>query len=649
MLCSHAVWCEVASPTDSRQSVSFTSVSLADEFWSPRLTRARAVTVPFLFQKCKETGAIDNFARAAGRMDGEYQGLKMADEVVYKTVEAASYLLAAAGDPALERQTDEVIALIAAAQEPDGYLMTQRTLAFKRGLNAPARWSNMKDNELYYAGHLYEAAVAHYRATGKRTLLDVAVRNADLVCSLFGPDKRRDVCGHPNIEQALVRLSEATGNLRYRELAHFFVEERGRANRRVLQGPFSQDHVPLVAQSEAVGQAPRATYFYCGATDIAARTGHRAYVATLDRIWNNVVTKKLYLTGGIGSSAKNEGFTENYDLPNRTAYAEICAAVSFSMWNRRMFLLHGDARYLDVLERTLYNSFLAGASVSGDRFFYACPLESDGRFRFNRGWMPANYDGPFREAAATRKEWFPCACCPPNWARWLLQVPGLMYTLQGDSISINLYAKGTASFVFQGQTVTIEQDGRYPWDGMIKIVLRTQRPTTFALDLRIPGWAMGRPVPGDLYRYLEETSAPVTLRVNGVQTAVQADAGFARLRREWKAGDEVEFNLPMPVRRVVSHPAVAENVGKVALERGPIVYCLDGCDHDGRVLDLELADSARLEAEFDPHCFGGAVVIRGAAQRRGTPVPIRAILSYPGSNRGAGEMVVWMKRPAHPM
>jgi len=326
-------------------------VAINDAFWNPWLERNRRVSLPHLFEMCEQTGVFDNFAVAAGLKRGAFSGLKMGDEVVYKTIETAAYVLAQRRDPELERRVDEVIALVAAAQEVDGYLYTQRTIDLARGQNPQAapRWSNMRDNELYYGGHLYEAAVAHFAATGKRTLLDVAIKHANLVDSIFGADKRRDVCGHPNVEQALVKLYRATGDKRYLKLAHFFVDERGRANGRKLRGAFSQDHKPLAEQTEAVGQAPRATYFYSGAADVAALTGNGIYVRALNRLWEDVVSRKIYVTGGIGARHGNEGCGEAYELPNLTAYAEACAAVSFSMWNLRMFGLHGDAQYIDVL------------------------------------------------------------------------------------------------------------------------------------------------------------------------------------------------------------------------------------------------------------------------------------------------------------
>jgi uncharacterized protein len=620
-------------------------VEVNDSFWNPWLERNRRASLPHLFKMCEEAGLFDNFAVAAGLKRGAFRGLKMGDEVVYKTVETASLVLARRRDPPLEKRVGEVVALIAAAQEPDGYLYTERTIDLKLGRNpqAPPRWSNMRDNELYYGGHLYEAAVAHFEATGKRALLDVAVRHANLVDSIFGAGKRRDVCGHPNVEQALVKLYRATGNERYLKLARFFVDERGRANGRQLLGAFAQDHKPLVEQDEVVGQAPRATYLYSAATDLAALTGDAAYARALERLWQDAVTRKMYVTGGIGSRHDNEGFGEPYELPNLAAYTEACAAVSFSMWNARMFQLFGDAKYIDVMERTLYNNFLSGVSLDGEEFCYACPTESDAKFKFNLGWVPKGYAGRYTDAAATRKGWFACACCPPNVTRWMEQIPGFAYATDGRGVYVNLFVGGEARVALGDRRLTLKQETRYPWGGRTRIALSLERAAKFDIHIRVPGWARGDAVPGDLYRFTGESGHAPRLKVNGRAQAIKLEKGFARLTREWRAGDVIELELPMDVRHVVSHPAVAENRGKVALERGPLIYCAEGVDNGGRVLDLALPRGAVLRAEHQPRLLGGVTVLAGAAERGGKAVEFKAVPYFAWANRGVNEMAVWLK------
>jgi hypothetical protein len=640
---------DTANPTD---------VTVQDDLWSPRLETNRAVTLPYLFRMADRTGILDNFTNAAQVLAQTkavssavpIAGILNSDAVVHKIVEAASYIFARTRDPALDVRLDDIIARIAAAQEQDGYLLTRRTIArlSDAASSTPPHWSRLgQDLELYIGGHLYEAAVAHAQATGKRTLLEVAVKHADLVDRLFGPDARVDVGGHPEIEPALIRLWEVTGEQRYLQLAKFFVDTRGTtAGGRERRGPFSQDHMPLTQQSEAVGQAPRAIYLYSGVTDLAALTGDTAYTQALRRLWNDVIGRKLYITGGIGSHHENEGFGAPYELPNLTAYAETCAAVSLSMWAVRMFRLLGDGQFVDVLERTLYNNFLAGSSLSGDRFFYACPPESDGDFPFNVGWMPPSHVGAHDDASATRKAWFVCACCPPNFARWLEQVPGFAYATGPDGLYVNLYIAGRAELRTAGRPVTVTQRTRYPWAGRIRIEIVPERPFEFPIHLRIPGWSRNQPLPTDLYRYVYDTYDPPVLRVNGRPIPLKIDQGFVRLERRWQSGDVIELDLPMPARFVQAHPNVVADRGKLALERGPIVYCLEGADHEGRVLDLAINPLERISAEQRPNFLGGVTVLTGRAYRTGDhdrPVPFQAIPYAVWSHRGPGEMVVWLK------
>lgn len=639
--------------TEAVQYTPFERVKVTDRFWKPKLTLNRQVTVPHNLRMCQQVGVVDNFAKAGGTKPGDYRGLPNGDAFLYKAVEAGAYALTQRHDAALDRKLDAIIRQIAGAQEEDGYLRTIKTLSL-RGRGRPRekpRWSNLRgDLELYCSGHLFEAAVAHHRATGKGTLLNVALKNVDHVLSRFGPNKHRGVPGHEEIELSLMRLYDLTGEKQYRKLAQFFVDERGRADGHRLYGPFYQDHKPLIEQDEALGQAVRATYLYSGAADVAFHTGNADYIRALKRLWKDVVHRKMYINGGIGSKHENEGFGAPYDLPNRTAYTEICAAISFSMWAIRMFRLDQDAQYFDVAERTLYNNLLAGVSLTGDRYFYACPLESDGKYRFNRGWMPQNMkDVPFAEMSATRKEWFPCACCPPNLARYLPQIPGFVYAARGCDLYVNLFIGSEAEVSLAGGTVKVTQETDYPWDGTVKLTL-TQVSATGAprvIFLRIPGWAREKPVPGDLYRFTDSHDQGVTISVNGRSPEFAMVKGYAALSRQWQQGDTIEASFPMPVRRVISHLKVKKNQGKAALQRGPLLYCFEGADHNGRVLNLALTRRSRFTPRWRATFLGGIQVLEGTLSRGGSPLTATAIPYYVWSNRGAGEMVVWVPLQDH--
>lgn len=658
-----------SAPVHPIHFASFSAVTLQDALWGPALERNRTVTIPHVLKRCEEAGMFRDFDRAAGKLDGPAEALHISDETVYKAVESAALELARQPDPDLERRLDALIARIAAAQEPDGYLHTPYQITKRRGRPVPAPFSdNGQGLELYFCGHLYEAAAAHYRATGRTNLLAVALKNAELVHRVFGPGKRVDVAEHQEIEPALVKLYEVTGDERWWRLAQFFVETRGTtAAGRKLRGSFSQDHTPIRQQTEAVGQAPRATYFYSGVVDVAGLANDATLMTPMHRLWNDVAGRKLYLTGGIGSRHSNEGFGDPYELPNRTAYTEGCAAISFSMWNERMFRATGEAKFMDALERTLYNNFLAGVSLSGDRYFYACPPQSDGQYAFNRGWLPRDRKGPHTQASATRKEWFECACCPPNWTRWLVQMPGFIYATRSNDLFVNLYVASETAVDLAGSRWKVRQETRYPWDGQVKVMVMTNdefrmtnspsQPrspdsirhsllgqSSFSLRLRLPGWTRGEPVASDLYRYLGDTPPPpVQLRVNGEPVPVTVENGYAILRRHWQSGDVVELHLPLPVRRVVAHRAVKDLAGQVAVERGPMVYCVEGVDHGGRVLDLALPDDAPLATTFDRDFAGGVTVLRGEARRGDQSVALRLIPYFAWANRGVTEMTVWMK------
>ncbi len=465
--------------------VPLVDVRFTDTFWSPRLETNHRVTVWYDFRKCEETGRIDNFAKAGRLTPGDFRGIFFDDSDVFKVIEGASYALAKHPDAKLDKYLDELIAKIAAAQEPDGYLYTARTL---RPDNPPigsgkTRWSNLAaSHELYNVGHLYEAAVAHYQATGKRTLLDVAIKNANLIDTVFGPGGRHDVPGHEEIEIGLVKLFRTTGDERYLKLAKFFIHQRGHAHGRKLYGPYAQDHVPLVEQTEAVGHAVRAGYLYAGAADVAALTGDEALRQALERIWQNVVSKKLAITGGLGAVAAARPSATTIELPNAESYNETCAAIAGALWNHRMFLLEGDARYIDVLERIVYNGFLSGVSLSGDRFFYVNPLACDGRSRFNQGTMG-------------RSPWFTVSCCPVNVVRFLPSMAGYVYASRQDTVYVNLYIGGSATIRLPDNTLRLSQRTEYPWQGRVELTVEPEKPGGFELRLRIPGWATARRCP----------------------------------------------------------------------------------------------------------------------------------------------------------
>jgi DUF1680 family protein len=611
------------------QPVPFTAVSVQDGFWRPRMETNRKVTVRYDFQKCEETGRIDNFAKAGGLMQGEFRGIPFDDSDVYKVIEAAAYSLALAPDPQLDKYLDDLIAKIAAAQEPDGYLYTARRLLPPEkmpGMSGKARWVNeASSHELYNVGHLYEAAVAHYQATGKRTLLDVAIKNADLIAREFGPGKLQNPPGHQVIEIGLTKLYRVTGDVKYLNLAKFLIDIRGRAETHKLYGAYNQDHKPVVEQDEAVGHAVRAGYLYAGVADVAALTGDAAYTRAIDRIWENVVAKKLYLTGGIGARHAGEAFGENYELPNATAYNETCAAIANALWNQRMFLLHGDAKYVDVLERVIHNGFLSGVSLTGCEFFYPNPLSS--------------------AAGYQRSPWFGCACCPVNVVRFLPELAGYFYATREGEVYVNLFAAGQAKLVVAKTPVELRQETRYPWDGKVTIAVTPRTKVAFTLNVRIPGWARNEPVPSDLYRYDDGLKPAVKLALNGQSVALVLNKGFAQIHRTWQAGDTVELDLPMPVRRVIAHAAVKDDVDKYAIERGPLVYCAEGADNGGKVLNKVLSKDARFEVVERPDLLGGIVAVKIIPPGKGTA--ITAIPYCLWENRGPNEMTVWFRtKPA---
>jgi DUF1680 family protein len=609
-------------------AVPFTEVTLTDDFWAGRIETNRTVTIPFGFKKCEEEGRMRNFAKAGGLMEGKYEGQMPFDDTdVYKIIEGASYSLTIHPDKVLEKYIDEIIELIAAAQEDDGYLTTWKTIdpntTPARWVRPGPRWYNLAaSHELYNAGHMYEAAYAHYRATGKRNFLNTALKNADLIAETFGPGKKLDVPGHQIIETGLIKLYRATNDRKYLDLAKFFLDQRGNAAGHKLYGAYNQDHKPIIEQDEAVGHAVRAVYMYAAMTDIAGIMNDSAYHNAVEKIWDNVVSKKYYITGGIGARHEGEAFGDNYELPNLTAYNETCAAIGNVYWNHRMFLLSGDVKYIDVLERTLYNGLISGVSLSGDLFFYPNCLESDGKYKFNQG-------------ALTRQPWFDCSCCPSNIIRFLPSVPDYIYAHQDDCLYVNLFIAGKADVEMDKTKVRVSQETNYPWDGKVVIKVNPKSGKKFAVNIRIPGWAVGKPVPSDLYRYLNETKEKVTLTLNGESIDLNMDKGF----------DTIELNLPMPIRQVIANEKVKDDLNKTALVRGPIVYCAEWVDNDNKVLDIVIPDDALFQAEFRKDLLNGIIVITGTVlDKSGNKRKLSVIPYYAWSHRGPGEMAVWLPR-----
>ncbi len=605
-----------AAPRSARsdlKAVPFTQVRVQDRFFAPRIEANRTATIPACLQQCEQTGRISNFAVAGGLEKGQFRGIYYDDSDVYKVIEGIAYSLQSHPDPELERRLDGIIAKIAAAQRPDGYLNTYHTLV------APdKRWTNLPVmHELYCAGHLFEAAVAHYQATGKRTLLNVATRFADHIDSVFGEDRKIGVSGHEEIELALLRLFRVTGDERYRKLSQFFIDHKGKGQE------YNQDNVPVRQQSEIVGHAVRAMYLYTGVADLASLTGDPDLIATMDRIWRDVTQRKMYITGGIGPSAKNEGFTVAYDLPNESAYCETCASIGMALWNHRLLMLHGDGKYADVLERVLYNGLLSGVALDGKTFFYVNPLASRGNHH--------------------RQPWYGTACCPTNVVRFVPSIGGYAYATDSQGLRVNLYMASTMETELPTGKVTVKQETDYPWSGAVTLRVSPEKPATFSLSLRIPAWCQA-----------------ATLKVNGQSVdASKPEKGYVTVTREWRRGDVVKLDLPMEIRRVVAHPSVRADEGRVALMRGPLVYCLEGVDNEGSVRDIALPDSAKLRAVKQPNLLGGVVVLKGKALRA-APSPqggslywdapervateITAVPYYAWDNRAPGEMAVWLPR-----
>ena len=633
----------VSSTKRKLTPVPLSQVTVEDEFWAPRIRVNREQTIPHEYKQCKDTGRIDAFL-LNWQPGVEPKPHYFWDSDLAKWIEAASYSLATHPDVELDELLGEVIEKIAGAQQEDGYLNTYFTQ-----VEPENRWINLGMwHELYCAGHLMEAAVAHFEATGKRKFLDVMCRYADYIDSVFGPGKRDGCPGHEEIELALVKLYHVTEEQRYLNLSRFFLDQRGQkpsffkremekltpeqagghrhffAEEDNFHTEYCQDHLPVREQSEVVGHAVRAMYLYCGMADVANETGDQGLLAACERLWDNVCRKRMYVTGGIGPSRRNEGFTQDYDLPNSSAYAETCAAVGLVFWNHRMLQLQGDRRFADVIERALYNGTISGVSLDGKKFFYVNPLESRGDHH--------------------RQDWFGCACCPPNIARLIASIGGYIYSQAEKDAYVHLYVQGNGTLEIGGRRVVLRQETDYPWDGTISISVTPEKPVVFGLNLRIPAWSRGG-----------------TLTVNDETVDIEElmNLGYARIERKWQAGDKVELTLPMPVERIESHPAVQQDIGHIALQRGPIVYCLEQVDNCVPLHRIVLPRDAELKVQFKKDLLGGIAIIKGeglviddsdwdntlyrSEPSKLKPFEITAIPYYAWDHREAGEMRVWMR------
>ena len=616
------------------EPVGFSQVTISDHFWKPKLDKVATATLQAcIVQTEQKTGRIRNFEKVARKQGEKHEGIYYDDSDVYKAIEAMAYSLKNHPDAAVQQKADEWIDKIAAAQLPDGYLNTYYTLT---GLDK--RWTDMERHEDYCAGHLIEAAVAYYNTTGKRKLLDVAIRFADHIDSTFRVKNRPWVSGHQEIELALMRLYHLTNQNRYLKLADWFLEQRGRGYGKgkiwdEWKNPkYCQDDVPVKQQKEITGHAVRAMYQYTGAADVAAATNDPGYMKAMTTVWEDVVYRNMYLTGGIGSSGHNEGFTEDFDLPNGDAYCETCASVGMVFWNQRMNLLTGESKYIDVLERSLYNGALDGLSLSGDRFFYGNPLSSAG-----------NYG---------RSEWFGTACCPSNIARLVASLGDYIYGRSEQGIWVNLFVASNTTFKFGKTDVPLHLDTNYPWDGTVKIAVNPAKKVAYALHVRVPGWANNVPAPGKLYQFTDSTNAKAEILLNGKPVTYRQEKGYAVIDRTWQKGDVVEVKLPMEIRQVAARTEVKADQDRVALQRGPLVYCVEGADNEGRAWNILVPRNATFATKShqildEPVTAIQANVSIVEAAPDGltvktTPRTITAIPYYAWANRGKSPMQVWL-------
>ncbi len=645
VICFHG---EAQQKDYAYKPVAFTNVHLTDNFWLPRIKVNHTVTIPASFERCEKTGRVKNFEMAATRTGKFCTRYPFDDTDIYKTIEGASFSLSLFPDKKLELYIDSLIEKVGKAQEPDGYLYTARTIdpAHPHAWAGAKRWERERElsHELYNAGHLYEAAAAHFAATGKRNLLDIALKNADLICSVFGYDKLHVAPGHEVIEMGLVKLYRITGKNEYLQTAKYFIDERGhykgydaKSKDPWKNGAYWQDHIPVADQREAIGHAVRAGYLYAAVADVAALTGDRALLTAVDSIWENMVSRKIYVQGGTGAVPSGERYGDNYELPNATAYNETCAAISNVYWNQRMFQLHGESKYIDLMEKILYNGLISGVGLDGKSFFYTNAMQVRNTSR------RAGLEGE-------RSGWFECSCCPTNITRLLPSVPGYVYAQKGNELFVNLFINSHASMDVNGKQIEIIQKNNYPWEGHLKFAITPKKGNAaFALKVRIPGWAQNEAIPSDLYRFQSESNSKVEISVNGRPETCKLENGYAVLNRNWKKGDVVEVNLPMDVRRVVANEKLKEDIGKVALQRGPIIYCAEWPDNKGQTSNIVIPAAASFTTAFEPSLLNGVVLLKSevnAVVHTDTEVktlkqPFIAIPYYAWANRGKGEMELW--------
>ena len=592
----------------SIQAVNFTQVKLSDNFWLPRIEINRTVTIPASFERCESTGRVKNFTMAAAKQGKFCTKYPFDDTDIYKTLEGASFSLAVHADAKLEGYIDSLITIIGKAQEPDGYLYTARTIDPNNvgSWVGKERWEKERElsHELYNAGHLYEAAAAHFLATKKRTLLNIALKNADLVCRVFGPGKKMVAPGHEIVEMGLVKLYRITGKPEYLLTAKFFIESRGRykgydatSKDSWKSGAYWQDDKPVKMQDEAEGHAVRAGYLYSAVADVAALTGDDSLLTAIDKIWNNMVSKKVYVQGGAGAKGDGERYGDDYELPNATAYNETCAAIANVYWNQRMFMLHGDSKYIDLLEKILYNGLISGVGLDGKSFFYTNAMEVKNNFSHN-------------DIEGARSGWFECSCCPTNLARLIPAVPGYMYAQNGDNLYVNLFINSNATLRIGNKAVEVSQQNNYPWDGALVFNINPKTTTAFNLLIRIPGWAQNQAIPSHLYNFQNTSAAKLTIKLNGQPVDYNMQHGYAVISRTWKKNDKVEVDLPMEVRRVTASQNLKDDIGKVALQRGPLMYCAEWPDNNGKTSNIILPADAVFTTAFVPGLLNGVTILK---------------------------------------
>lgn len=620
------------------KAVNIENVVLTDSFWLPKIKVIQDTTIPYAFDKCSKEGRMESFLIAGGMKKGKVRGkMPWDDSDLYKIIEGASYSLINNPNPVLHAYLDSIIAIIKIGQEKDGYITTWMTID---PTISPADWykpagkrwaGESASHELYNSGHLFEAASAHYIATGKRNFLDIAIKNADLLVATFGPGKLQIPPGHQIVETGLIKLYLITKNEKYLELSKLYLDWRGDSMSHQLYGSSNQDHLPVVKQEEVVGHAVRAVYMYAGMTDIAAIYKDPAYLNATHKLWENMVNRKMYITGGIGSRHEGEAFGDNYELPNLTAYNETCAAIGSVYWNHRLFLLTGESKYYDIIERTLYNGLLAGISLNGNKFFYPNPLESDAKYTFNHG-------------SCTRQSWFECSCCPTNLIRFLPSIPGLVYATHENNLYINLFMSNQAKLTVGDTKVEVKQQTGYPWNGQVNIEVNPEKTAAFTLKVRIPGWAVNKPVPGTLYQYIGENTGIMNLKINGKNENLTMNNGYLEIKRNWSKGDKIEWSVPMNVRRVITNEKVQSNKDLVALEYGPIIYCIEQIDNTGQLSEMTIHDNDEFFVENKNILSNQVNILKGnIAGLKETNKPV-FIPYYTWSNRGVGKMKVWLSR-----